>query len=302
MTEFAYRTLDVFTATRFGGNPLAVFLDARGLDTGAMQAIAREFNYSETSFVLPPRSGDNTAEVRIFTPKAELPFAGHPNVGTAYALALEGTLFGRPLGEMLRFEERAGLVAIRILRDQGQVTGAELTAPEGLSRGATLTVAAASACVGLDHADIVTESHQPQVASVGLPFLCLEVAGHAELARAAPRAELFARDLLPAGADGIMLYMQDVARGPGALRARMFAPLDGIAEDPATGSAGAALAALLTDLDPEAECERRYAIIQGEEMGRPSLLQATVRKRRGRVSEARIAGACVPVMRGSLAL
>ncbi len=302
MKELAYVTLDVFTSQRFGGNPLAVIADARGLDTAAMQAIAREFNYSETTFVLPPRDAGNTAEVRIFTPKAELPFAGHPNVGTGYVVASMGSLFGRAVGEVLRFEERAGLVPVRVRRDGGHVTGAELTAPVGLTRGGTLAAEAAAACLGLAASEIATEAHQPRVASVGLPFLCVELAGRAALARAAPRAELFERDLLPVGTDAIMLYVRDGARGPGALRARMFSPLHGIAEDPATGSAGAALSALLADLDPARDGELRYAIIQGEEMGRPSLLEATVRKCDGMVDEARIGGACAPVMRGTLML
>ncbi len=302
INEIAYLTLDVFTAQRFGGNPLAVIPDARGLDRAAMQIIAREFNYSETTFVLPPRDAANTAEVRIFTPRAELPFAGHPNVGTGYAVASMGSLFGRPAGEVLRFEEQAGLVQVRILRESGQVTGAELTAPVGLTRGARLAPEAAAACLGLAAGAIVTVSHQPEVASVGLPFLCVELADRAALSRASPRADLFARDLLPLGTDAIMLYIRDAERGPGALRARMFSPLHGIAEDPATGSAGAALAALLTDLVPASDAEQRYAIIQGEEMGRPSLLTATVHKRHGVVTETRIGGNCVPVMRGTLTL
>jgi trans-2,3-dihydro-3-hydroxyanthranilate isomerase len=280
MTDIAYVTLDVFTAQRFGGNPLAVIPDARGLETEVMQRIAREFNYSETTFVLPPADAANTAQVRIFTPRAELPFAGHPNVGTGYVVATMGSLFGRAVGEVLRFEEKAGLVPVRVRRDAGRVTGAELTAPMGLTRGRTLDAASAAACLGLDAAEIVTSSHQPQVASVGLPFLCVELRDRAALAKASPRAELFA----------------------GALRARMFSPLHGVPEDPATGSAGAALSALLADLDPAGDGERRYAIIQGEEMGRPSLLEATVIKRNGTVTETRIGGACAPVMRGVLTL
>ena len=300
--EIAYLTLDVFTSQRFGGNPLAVIPDARGLDTAAMQIIAREFNYSETTFVLPPREGANTAEVRIFTPRAELPFAGHPNVGTGYAVAAMGSLFGREVGEVLRFEEKGGLVPVRVRREAGRVTGAELTAPVGLTRGRTLAAEAAAACLGLAAAQVVTAAHQPEVASVGLPFLCVELTDRDALAKAAPRAELFARDLLPIGTDAIMLYAHDRARGPDALRARMFSPLHGIVEDPATGSAGAALAALLADLAPAREGEWRYAIIQGEEMSRPSLLEATVQKRNGAVAETRIGGACIPVMRGTLTL
>lgn len=302
MREIAYLTLDVFTSQRFGGNPLAVIADARGLDTATMQSIAREFNYSETTFVLPPRDPANTAEVRIFTPRAELPFAGHPNVGTGYAVAAMGSLFGREVGEVLRFEEKAGLVAVRVRRAAGRVAGAELTAPVGLTRGATLDAATAAACLGLTPSDIVTSSHQPQTASVGLAFLCVELSDRAALAKAAPRAELFARDLPPVGTDAIMLYVNDPERGPGALRARMFSPLHGVPEDPATGSAGAALSALLADLDPASDGERRYAIIQGEEMGRPSLLEATVLKRNGTITETRIGGTCAAVMRGVLTL
>jgi trans-2,3-dihydro-3-hydroxyanthranilate isomerase len=302
MTDIAYVTLDVFTAQRFGGNPLAVIPDARGLETEVMQTIAREFNYSETTFVLPPADAASTAQVRIFTPRAELPFAGHPNVGTGYVVATMGSLFGRAVGEVLRFEEKAGLVPVRVRRDAGRVTGAELTAPMGLTRGRTLDAASAAACLGLDAAEIVTSSHQPQVASVGLPFLCVELRDRAALAKASPRAELFASVLPPVGTDAIMLYVGDQARGPGALRARMFSPLHGVPEDPATGSAGAALSALLADLDPAGDGERRYAIIQGEEMGRPSLLEATVIKRNGTVTETRIGGACAPVMRGVLTL
>ncbi|MDE2335436.1 MAG: PhzF family phenazine biosynthesis protein [Rhodospirillales bacterium] len=300
--EIAYVTVDVFTTQRFGGNPLAVITDARGLDTAAMQKIAREFNYSETTFVLPPRDGAHTAEVRIFTPRAELPFAGHPNVGTGYVLACMRSVFGRATGEVLRLEEKAGLVPVRIRRTSGLIGGAELTAPERLSRGATLAVHATAACLGVAPDAIVTSSHQPQVASVGLAFLCVELADRSALAQAAPRAELFARALPPIGTDAIMLYVRDMERGPGALRARMFAPLDGVIEDPATGSAGAALCALLADLEPAAAGEWRFDIIQGEEMGRPSRLDATVQKRNGVVAETRIGGSCVPVMRGTLTL
>src|SRR5262245_60108646 len=118
MMKIDFQTVDVFTTERFGGNPLAVIADARGLSAGQMQRIAAEFNLSETTFVLPPKDVANSAEVRIFTPKAEMPFAGHPNVGTAFALARRGELFGKPLnGEAVRFEEKAGLVAIDILRE-----------------------------------------------------------------------------------------------------------------------------------------------------------------------------------------
>src|SRR5690242_21118961 len=128
MTQLAYEVVDVFTNTRFGGNPLAVITDARGLDSELMQRIAAEFGFSETSFVLPPADPQHTAHVRIFTPTAEVPFAGHPNVGTAFVLARRGEVFGQPTGEQMRFEEHAGLVGVSIRRAGGAVTGAAITA------------------------------------------------------------------------------------------------------------------------------------------------------------------------------
>src|SRR5690349_4683774 len=138
MTSVGYVTVDVFTSSRFGGNPLAVIPDARGLSDDAMAAIAREFNYSETTFVLPPADPANTARVRIFTPTSELPFAGHPNVGTGYVLGRLESLFGKPTGNELRFEENAGLVVVELFRDGTEVTGAAITAPQPLSLGPVL--------------------------------------------------------------------------------------------------------------------------------------------------------------------
>src|SRR4029453_15560480 len=129
MTHVAYEVVDVFTTSRFGGNPLAVITDARGLDDALMQGIAAEFGFSETPFVRPPADPQHTAHVRIFTPIAEMPFAGHPNVGTAFVLARRGAAFGRPAGEQMCFEERAGLVGVTVLRGGGAVTGAAITAP-----------------------------------------------------------------------------------------------------------------------------------------------------------------------------
>lgn len=144
-----YVTVDVFTDQPFGGNPLAVVLDAEGLSTAQMQALAAEFNYSETTFVLPPRDPAHAAQVRIFTPNAEIPFAGHPNVGTAFVLAGDG----RAAGDMV-FEETAGLVAMRLLHEGGGVIGAELTAPQRLARGADFVPAEVAAALGLAVEDI----------------------------------------------------------------------------------------------------------------------------------------------------
>jgi len=133
-----FATVDVFTDRQFGGNPLAVVPDARGLTSAQMQAIAAEFNLSETTFVLPPQDAANTAQVRIFTPRAELPFAGHPNIGTAFVLAGAATGAARPItGDTMIFEEKAGLVRIELLRDRSAVTGARLAAPQAFPSAKT---------------------------------------------------------------------------------------------------------------------------------------------------------------------
>src|SRR3954453_16050302 len=154
-----YITVDVFTDRAFGGNPLAVVLDAEGLSTEKMQAIATEFNYSETTFVLPPADKANDANVRIFTVRSELPFAGHPNVGTAFVLASQAA----KSPARLKFEEKAGLVPVEILTDGGRAVGAELTAPLGLSKLKQLDAAQAAACLSLIPADIKTDRHPPQI-------------------------------------------------------------------------------------------------------------------------------------------
>ena len=140
----AFVTIDVFTDRRFGGNPLAVVLDAEGLTTAQMQAIANEFNLSETTFVLPPKDPAHSAEVRIFTPKFEMPFAGHPNVGTGFVVARR-----RCSHEPLVFEEKAGLVPIELLSEGGEVVGARLTAPRALSVGDKVDPAIVAAACAL---------------------------------------------------------------------------------------------------------------------------------------------------------
>ena len=154
-------TVDVFTDRRFGGNPLAVVPDATGLTAEQMQSIAAEFNLSETTFVLPPRLPANTAQVRIFTPKAELPFAGHPNVGTAFVLAGRGSVHGRPAGDPMVFEEKAGLVRLELIRENGIVVGAGLTAPQPLLRGNNIDLDIVAAACSIDADDIDTAHHRP---------------------------------------------------------------------------------------------------------------------------------------------
>ncbi len=292
--RYAFVTLDVFTNHRFGGNQLAVFPDARGISDAEMQALAAEFNYSETTFVLPPEDPANTARVRIFNRTAEMPFAGHPNVGTGYALA------DRAVGDELRFEQIAGLVVVRLARDAaGQVSGATIAAPQPLAVGATLPPEVIARCAGIAPGDVVTTRHAPTLASDGgNPRLIAEVTPEG-LARAAPDLSGF-REVAAAwpvlgGRLSLYLYRRDGA----LLRARMFSPLSGTPEDPATGSAATPLAGFLLRLGGGETAE--YEIIQGAEMGRPSRLLA----RAWRTSQgirASVGGDCVPVLRGEAML
>jgi trans-2,3-dihydro-3-hydroxyanthranilate isomerase len=291
--QLEFVTVDVFTETRFGGNPLAVLPDAGALDSAQMQSIAAEFNLSETTFVLPPEEAAHSAQVRIFTPKAELPFAGHPNVGTAFVLARRGHRH-----DPLIFEEKAGLVPIDLLRDDGgAVVGARLTAPQPLTRGRDIAADIVATACGLAASDIATGHHLPCIASCGTPFILAELKTRRALEAAQPRTEIFAQNVPVDDATGILVYVRDGAEGID-LRARMFAPLQGVPEDPATGSGNVALAGLLASLRPEPELSLRLRIAQGVEMGRPSLLEASAEKRGGKITETRIGGRCVPVMSG----
>ena len=295
-----YVTVDVFTDRRFGGNPLAVVLDAEGLSTAQMQAIATEFNYSETTFVLPARESGHDAEVRIFTVTREIPFAGHPNVGTAFVLATRAAT----APARLLFAEKAGLVPVEILQEAGRVVGAELTAPQPLKRMTEFSAEQVARCLSLSPADIRTDRQRPQIVSVGLPFLVAEVASREALRRAKPDANGFAAIFPCDGAEQTLyFYTRDVPANekPCELQARMFHPgASGLSEDPATGSATAACAALLADLDPTRDGELRLAIGQGVDMARPSLLLTRVRKQGGKIISVHVGGGCVPVMEGAL--
>src|SRR5208283_3272333 len=241
--------------------------DADGLTDAQMQDIAAEFNLSETTFVLPPTDPRHHARVRIFTPKIEMAFGGHPNVGTGFVLA---SMAGDP-PEHYTFEEIAGLVRVHILRDRaGAISGARILAPRSLTLDIAVPSGLVAACAGLPERDIVSGTHAPIVASVGTSFVIAEVASLGALARTRPKVAAFedavARFPSLEGRFSLLLYTR---RGDSFihLRTRMFAPLAGVLEDPATGSANAALAALLTSLAPGDNVSLAYDIAQGEEMG-----------------------------------
>jgi trans-2,3-dihydro-3-hydroxyanthranilate isomerase len=300
--QVKFVTVDVFTNRQFGGNPLAVVADATGLSTQQMRSIAAEFNLAETTFVLPPEKAEHTARVRIFTPRAELPFAGHPNVGTAFVLARNGESHGRPVkGDALVFEEIAGLVGIAVLKEASTIVGARLTAPQPLTIGDEIACGIIAEACGLLPADIKTDNHQPCIASCGMPLVMAELKDLRALASARPRADLFAEHLPMKRATGIHLYVH-VDRDGIDIQSRMFAPLAGVPEDPATGSANVALIGLLARLRQEPDLQLRKIIAQGIEMRRPSRLEALAEKSAGKVVRTQIGGTCVPMMRGVIEL
>jgi len=280
-----FQTVDVFTDRKFGGNPLAVIPDAQGLTAEQMQSIAAEFNLAETTFVLPPRDPKNTAHVRIFTPKSELPFAGHPNVGTAFVLARHGRS-----GDRFVFEEGAGLVPLDLTRESGVVVSARLAAPQPLSIVETVPANIVAQAAGLQPGDIVGA---PIVASTGNKFLFAELRSRETLKTASYNAEIFRKHLPMERTVGLHLYVTGTD-----IQSRMFAPLFGVPEDPATGSANITLIGLLALRDPRPDLTLSKTIGQGVDMGRPSVLEATAEKKAGKVTATYIGGGCVPMLSG----
>jgi trans-2,3-dihydro-3-hydroxyanthranilate isomerase len=296
-----FQTLDVFTETAMAGNPLAVVLDAEGLSDEKMQAIAGEFNLSETVFVFEPRNAINSARVRIFTPKRELPFAGHPTVGAAALIANQRApdlLRAQDLRIVL--EEPIGDVVCVARRRKGQALAAyfELRKlPERLKDRPPSTPEIA-ASLGLETDDIGFDGHAPSVFSAGAPFLFVPVRSLDAIGRAAPGIMPWATKDGPA----TYVYTRETERGGSAYHARMFAGAWGVGEDPATGSAVAAFAGVVQAFDRPRDGEHMLTIEQGFEMGRPSLIALGLVVENGALVSATIGGSVVIVSSGSLDL
>lgn len=301
--ERKFHTADVFTDRMFGGNPLAVVPDGSAIDDERMQLIAREFNLSETVFVLPPDDPAHAARLRIFTPAAELPFAGHPTVGTAIVLAATGRL---PLaGDTtdIVFEEGVGPVPVSIRARNGRPVFAQLTSARLPEEGPAPPPAEALAeMVSLDSADVLAGTDRPQAFSCGVPFLFLPLKNRAALTRARMRADRWEALLSSYWAPPVFLFCYGAGGSEPDLHARMFSPQLGIAEDPATGSAVSALAGYLGQRAAAREGTLRWRVAQGEDMGRPSLLELEVEMRGGAVTAVRVGGAAVTVSEGVLHL
>lgn len=299
-----YAIYDVFTDRPLAGNPLAVVLDADGLDDEAMQAVAREFNLSETVFVSKPENPTHAAALRIFTPAHELPFAGHPTVGTAIALHEEGAAGAAADMAVLVLEEKVGDVRCAI-RPDGDVAFAEFDLPrlpEALPFEAD--IAAIGAALGLDPHDMGFENHAVGLWSAGVPYVTIPVAGLETIGRARQDPALWAQ--LAPRVDGIQadafVYCREARHHDSAFHARMFASSSGIPEDPATGSAVAALAGAIVEHDEPVPGLHNLWIEQGIEMGRPSRIGLELTVEGTDLTHARIGGHAVRIAQGELLL
>jgi trans-2,3-dihydro-3-hydroxyanthranilate isomerase len=295
-----YITADVFTDRPFGGNQLAVFPDARAIDPALMQAIAREFNFSETTFVLPPGNPAHTARVRIFTPGRELPFAGHPTVGTAHVLGATGVI--KLTGDLTKivFEEIAGPVPVTIRAKNGTVEFCQLTAaraPESIPGSPTREDLAAALSLPVD--SLKSGEWSPEIVSCGTPFLFVPLKDRAAVAQARAKLDVWEKIFVGRATSEVFLFATEAERPGSDIRARMFAPELGITEDPATGSAAAALAGYLGSRDSRPDGTLRWVVEQGFEMGRPSILEVEADKENGRIVRSRVGGSTVMMMEGT---
>jgi trans-2,3-dihydro-3-hydroxyanthranilate isomerase len=296
----AFYTLDVFTDAPLAGNPLAVVLDSEGLDEARMQKIAREFNLAETVFVSDPKNPVNTAALRIFTPTRELPFAGHPTVGTAVLIA---HLRARELLKVedirVVLEEKVGEVLCIARHRQGQAMAAYFNPPRLPERlGEAPSKASLASDLALDIDDIGFDAHEPSLIGAGTANLFVPVKNLAAMAKAKPERKAWGEN----GGPCLYLYTREVVHAGSAYHARMFASGWGIHEDPATGSAAAAFAGVLMAYEKPADGEHVVTIEQGVEMGRPSFIALGLSIEGGALRGATIGGSAVIVSEGTIDL
>lgn len=294
-----YQVWDVFTDRKLAGNPLAIVLDADGLETDDMLRIANEFNLSETTFVLPPDQAAHRARVRIFTPFYEMPFAGHPTVGTAIAIAARDGLSD----SVFVLEEKVGPVRCAVSSEAG-VAFAEFDLPK-LPAAAPFDVSreAAAAALDLSPDEVGFENHRVSAWDAGVPYVTIPVRdlGSAGRARLDPRLWLeITGGATEAKAPAAYVYCRQTVGHGNAFHARMFAGHVGLTEDPATGSAAAAFAGAVMRFDEPVDGESRHWIEQGVEMGRPSRIHLELLVETGTLKRARIGGNAVMVMEGLL--
>jgi trans-2,3-dihydro-3-hydroxyanthranilate isomerase len=297
-----YHILDVFTERPFGGNPLAVVLEADRLTPAEMQAIAREFNLSETVFVLKPTAPGHTARIRIFTPTREIPFAGHPTLGTAILLAELRTQSVNGEGDaIIALEEEVGSVRVGVRLRNGAPAFGEFDAPKLTSVPEELAQPEEiSAAIGLIPSEIGFENHKPMLLRGTSVFAYVPVANLEAMSKLRIAPSHWARAFTDRGTDGVYVYSRQCVRGQSSFHARMFAPDMGIPEDPATGSAAIGFAHVIQSFDQGPDGAHKRTIEQGLEMGRPSTIQLISTVVRGKLESVRIGGSAVRVAEGKL--
>lgn len=301
MPTYRYHTCDVFTDERFGGNQLAVLPDARGLTSEQMLSITREFNYSETTFVLPPESPANTRRVRIFTPGGEIPFAGHPTVGTAFALAAIGELVLTGDETRIVLEEGVGPVPVVIRAVGGKPVFSQLSAAMMPKVGPPLPGRETLAQILTLEADEILEGRFfPQGVSCGLPFAFVPVRSIDAVRRSRLRMEPWEQHMATAPNKDIFVFAMEGERPGSHVHARMYGPSVAVLEDPATGSACAALGGYLAMRSDTASGTLKWTVEQGFEMGRPSILHVEADKKNGEITAIRVGGATVMVCTGEI--
>jgi trans-2,3-dihydro-3-hydroxyanthranilate isomerase len=298
--RLAYHVLDVFTHQRFGGNPLAVVLDADGLEPSRMQTIAREFNLSETVFVAKPENAAHSARVRIFTPAVEVAFAGHPTVGTAALLAVLKAPAPSGNGDaLIVLEEEVGPVRVGVRLRAGTAPFAEFDAPRLPQESGTLAPAdRLAAALGLIPAEIGFENHRPTRFTAGNTFAFVPVASLEAMAKARVASAHWAAAFQ--GGIGAFLYCRQAVHTTSSFHARMFAPDHGVPEDPATGSAAVGLGGVVHRFDALPDGLHKRVIEQGYEMGRPSRIELSLQVGRGKLETVRIGGHAVRVAEGTI--
>ena len=297
-------TLDVFTSSAFGGNQLAVFPDASGIPEDALIRITREFNFAEATFCYPPANPAHTKRVRIFTPAREIPFAGHPTVGTAVALVELG-LAGAQGNESMKLvlEEGVGPIPVTVKRTQGRPAFAQFSTAKLAEIGPAVPGREVLAGVlSIDPDDVLTTPVAPENVSCGLPFLLVPLRSVDAVSRARVHMDKWAAALKSAWAPDIFLFAKDPRGGDTHFHARMFGPGVNVPEDPATGSANACLAGCLAARAQQKDGTLRWTVDQGVEMGRPSRIEIEADKSAGAVTAIRVGGHAVMVTEGSLTI
>lgn len=293
-------TLDVFTDKALAGNPLAVVLDTEGLDIAGMQAIAQEFNLSETVFVSPPSEARQRADIRIFTPARELPFAGHPTIGTAVLLAILDQ-DGEPGAVAFGLSEKVGIVPCAVEVESAVKGSARFRLPRlPFTWGEGRETTDCAWALGLDPTEIGFDRHVPSRHSAGVAYDLVPVASLDALARAKPQGEAFDKAFGDSDHPSAYVYTRLPNADGLRFRARMFGPGMGVAEDPATGSAAAAFAGALMQCEPLGEGEHDIVIEQGVEMGRPSVISLQMVIKDGALVSAEIGGYAIMISRGEL--